>query len=90
MSERIETPRLEVPRVNIAAGSVGIANNQTGIYPIDSPGGWQLIGWTPLRLYDPMDNPPVLLNAGDYIRFVPISEDEYLRNVKGGEVYGKD
>ena len=90
MSERIETPRLEVPRVNIAAGSVGIANNQTGIYPIDSPGGWQLIGWTPLRLYDPLDNPPVLLNVGDYIRFVPISEDEYLRNVKGGEAYGKD
>jgi inhibitor of KinA len=78
MNPKIETPRLKVPRTKIPAGSVGIADKQTGIYPIDSPGGWQLIGRTPIKLYDPFENPPVLLNAGDYIRFVPIDEDEYF------------
>lgn len=78
MSEKIETPRLQVPRTKIPAGSTGIAGKQTGIYPIDSPGGWQLIGRTPVRLYEPLSDPPVLLNAGDYVRFVPIEEDEYL------------
>lgn len=78
MSEKIATPRLEVPRSTIPAGSVGIAGAQTGIYPIDSPGGWQLIGRTPVKLYDPTRETPVLLNAGDFIRFVRIDEDEYL------------
>ncbi|WP_409228812.1 5-oxoprolinase subunit PxpB [Gudongella sp. SC589] len=77
MSEKIATPRLEVPRTIIPAGSVGIAASQTGIYPIDSPGGWQLIGRTPIKLYDPLAEVPVLLNAGDYVRFKPISEDKY-------------
>jgi len=72
LDERLETPRLEVPRPRIPAGSVGIAGKQTGIYPIDSPGGWQLIGWTPLRMFDPQREPPVLVNAGDVVRFVPI------------------
>lgn len=79
MDERLETPRLQIPRTKIPAGSTGIAGKQTGIYPIDSPGGWQLIGRTPVKLYDPLLNPPVLLNAGDYLRFVPISKEEYLR-----------
>lgn len=79
MDERIETPRLQVPRTKISAGSVGIAGKQTGIYPIDSPGGWQLIGRTPIKLYNPLENPPVLLNAGDYIRFVPIDEEDYSK-----------
>lgn len=79
MDERIETPRLQIPRTKIPAGSVGIAGKQTGIYPIDSPGGWQLIGCTPLKLYEPLLNPPVLLKAGDYVRFVPIGEEEYLK-----------
>ena len=78
MSEKIETPRLQTPRTKIPAGSTGIAGKQTGIYPIDSPGGWQLIGRTPVRLYDPLTDPPVLLNAGDYVRFVPINEEDYL------------
>lgn len=78
MDERIATPRLQVPRMKIPAGSAGIAGSQTGMYPIDSPGGWQLIGRTPIRLYDPLIEPPVLLNAGDYIRFVSISEEEFL------------
>ncbi|SHJ07757.1 5-oxoprolinase subunit PxpB [Lutispora thermophila] len=77
MSEKIETPRLKTPRTKIPAGSVGIAGKQTGIYPIDSPGGWQLIGRTPVKLFDPFAEPPVLLNPGDYVRFVPIDEKEY-------------
>lgn len=79
MSKEIETPRLQVPRTKIPAGSTGIAGSQTGIYPIDSPGGWQLIGRTPVKLYDPLATPPVLLNAGDYVRFVPVTEQEYLK-----------
>lgn len=77
MDEKIATPRLKTPRTKITGGSVGIAGNQTGIYPIDSPGGWQLIGKTPLKLYDPNRNPPILLQSGDYIKFVEINEKEY-------------
>ena len=72
MSNRIATPRLTTPRTVIPAGSVGIAQQQTGIYPVQSPGGWQLIGRTPVRLFDPERRPPVLVEAGDYLRFVPI------------------
>lgn len=79
MDERIATPRLENPRTRIPAGSTGIAGSQTGIYPIDSPGGWQLIGRTPIKLYNPEDDPPVLLKAGDYVRFKPVDEEEYRR-----------
>ena len=77
MDEKIATPRLKSPRLKIAAGSVGIAGSQTGMYPSESPGGWQLIGRTPLKLYDENKEPPVFVNAGDYIRYVSISEDEY-------------
>ena len=77
MDERLETPRLKTPRTRIPAGSTGIAAKQTGIYPIDSPGGWQLIGRTPLKLYDPYSDPPVLLKAGNYVRFEAISPEEY-------------
>lgn len=77
MSEKIETPRLKVPRTKIPAGSVGIAGKQTGIYPIESPGGWQLIGKTPIKLYDPKSQIPIILQAGDYIRFIPILKEEY-------------
>jgi inhibitor of KinA len=79
MSERLETPRLTSPRTRIPAGSVGIAGKQTGIYPIDSPGGWQLIGRTPLRLFDPTRASVVLIEAGDYVRFTQIDEQEYER-----------
>lgn len=78
MDERIATPRIKVPRTKISGGSVGIAGNQTGIYPIDSPGGWQIIGKTPLKLYDPYREPPILLKAGNYIKFTQISEEEYI------------
>jgi KipI family sensor histidine kinase inhibitor len=77
MSDRLETHRLAEPRTCIPAGSVGIAGKQTGIYPIDSPGGWQIIGRTPLRLFDPHRDPAVLIAAGDYIRFSRIDEREY-------------
>ena len=77
LDERIATPRLESPRVKIPAGSVGIAGSQTGMYPSESPGGWQLIGRTPLKLYDPEKEPPVFIQAGDYIRYVAITESEY-------------
>ncbi len=77
MSQAIATPRLETPRVKIPAGSVGIAGTQTGVYPIDSPGGWQLIGRTPVRMYDPEREPPILPEAGKYIRFRSIDRREY-------------
>ncbi len=79
MDEKIATPRKEKPRTIIPAGSVGIAGNQTGIYPIESPGGWQLIGRTPVMLFDPASNNPVLLQAGDRIRFSPVDETEFNR-----------
>ncbi|MBF4694427.1 5-oxoprolinase subunit PxpB [Fusibacter ferrireducens] len=77
MSDAISTPRLSAPREKITKGSVGIAGNQTGIYPIDSPGGWQLIGRTPIVLFDPNREPAVLLRSGQYISFDPIEKDEY-------------
>ncbi len=77
MDERIATPRLAAPRTRISGGSVGIAGSQTGIYPVDSPGGWQLIGKTPLKLYDAVSSNPILLSAGNYIRFVPVTEEHY-------------
>lgn len=67
----LETPRRAEPRTAIPAGSVGIAGAQTGVYPIESPGGWQLIGRTRLRVFDPRRDPPTLLRAGDVVRFVP-------------------
>ena len=74
LDERIHTPRLANPRIKISAGSVGIGGSQTGIYPLDSPGGWQLMGMTPVKTYDPDREVPILLEAGDYIRFIPIDE----------------
>lgn len=79
MDKAITTPRLQTPRTRIPAGSVGIAGEQTGVYPIDSPGGWQLIGRTPLRMFDPNRADPFLPEAGSYIRFLPISEQAYAR-----------
>lgn len=78
MDKRIATPRLSSPRTLIPAGSVGIAGSQTGTYPSDSPGGWQIIGRTPLVLYDGSKESPTLLQAGDYVRYVPIDVTEYI------------
>ena len=85
MDPRLEVPRLESPRTRIPAGSVGIGGKQTGIYPLASPGGWQLIGATPLRIYDPNREKPIVYAAGDYIRFVPISEAEFHRIRSGAD-----
>jgi len=77
MNPRIATPRLATPRTVVPAGSVGIAGNQTGVYPSASPGGWRLIGRTPLALADRSADPPCLLRAGNRIRFVPVDEPTY-------------
>lgn len=77
MDSRINMPRLQVPRVSIPAGSVGIAGSQTGIYPLDSPAGWQIIGKTPLRIYDPNREAPFLLDSGMRLSFYPITQAEF-------------
>jgi len=79
LSEKLHTPRLETPRTFVPEGSVGIANDQTGIYPVASPGGWQLIGRTPVKLFAPGRPNPFLYQAGDRIKFRPISAEEYAR-----------
>ncbi|RTZ98458.1 MAG: allophanate hydrolase subunit 1 [Deltaproteobacteria bacterium] len=77
LPESLHTPRLETPRPAVAAGSVGIANNQTGMYTVQTPGGWRIIGRTPLRLFDPDRSEPVPYQAGDQIRFKSISRQKY-------------
>ena len=79
MSERIATPRLPTPRVRMAPGSVGIAERQTGIYPLASPGGWRVIGRSPIRMFDPRREPPSLVQAGDLVRFTSIDEARYRK-----------
>lgn len=70
LDNTIVVPRLEAPRTRVPAGTVAIAGSQTGIYPIDSPGGWQLIGWTPLQLFDPVSESPFLFSPGDEVKFI--------------------
>ncbi len=77
LDPQIATPRLATPRLKIAPGSVGIAGEQTGMYPIESPGGWQIIGRTPLRLFQPESDQPFYYQTGDYIHFDVISRAEY-------------
>lgn len=79
MAERLAVPRLDSPRTVIPPGAVGIGGKQTGIYPLASPGGWRLIGRTPVKLYDPRRRDPILYRAGDYIRFYPIPQEEFDR-----------
>ena len=81
LPSKISTPRRENPRKEIPAGSIGIGGKQTGIYSIKSPGGWNIIGRTPLRMFDPQKNPPVLLRTGDRVRFRPITRDEFERSI---------
>jgi inhibitor of KinA len=76
--KEIATARRETPRVRVPKGSVGIARNQTGIYPVESPGGWQILGRTPLILFDPQRRPPSLLQAGDQVTFIPIPQEEFF------------
>ena len=74
--DAIATPRRETPRTLVSKGSVGIAQKQTGIYPVDSPGGWQIIGWTPVKLFDPDGQPPSHLVMGDRVQFYAITAQE--------------
>ena len=82
VDQKIQIPRKENPRTQIEAGSVGIAGEQTGIYPLQSPGGWQIIGRTPLQLFNKEKTEPVLLQPGDQIKFYSISKHEF-RNYQG-------
>ncbi len=84
MDKRIEAPRLDSPRTAIPAGAVGIGGKQTGIYPLASPGGWRLIGRTPVKVYDPERSEPIVYRAGDYIRFYPITADEFKEIERSG------
>ncbi|WP_196593738.1 5-oxoprolinase subunit PxpB [Pectinatus sottacetonis] len=77
MDERIAAPRKSEPRLSIPAGSIGIAGRQTGCYPISTPGGWQIIGRTPLNLFHADRPNPSLLNAGDSVKFIPISPEKF-------------
>ena len=77
LPKQLTTPRRATPRKEIPPGSVGIGGGQTGIYPLRSPGGWNLIGRTPLLLFDPTKSPPTLLQAGDRVRFRAITLDEF-------------
>ena len=77
MNEALATPRLDSPRTNVPTGSVGIAGNQTGIYPLSTPGGWNIIGRTPLKLFDKDDPGTSFVRMGDRIQFIAINQDEY-------------
>jgi inhibitor of KinA len=77
LDARIATPRRDTPRPRVPAGSVAIGGDQTGVYPLETPGGWQLIGRTPVKLFTPEAEPPCLLGAGDTVRFVAISRAEF-------------
>ncbi len=84
MEESLAQPRKAQPRPHVPAGSVGIAGWQTGIYPFASPGGWQIIGRTSMRLFDPEAPQPAALRAGDRVRFVPVQEQDAITVRKGG------
>jgi len=77
VDDRIAMPRHATPRVRVPSGSVGIAGIQTGVYPAETPGGWQLIGRTPVKPFDPFRDPPFLMKAGDAVQFYPIERGEY-------------
>jgi len=77
LPEELVTPRLKTPRLVVPKGSVAIAQRQTGIYSMESPGGWQILGQTPVELFDPGKDPPALLQMGDLVQFYPISEKEF-------------
>lgn len=75
----IATPRLASPRLTVPKGAVAIADNQTAVYPAESPGGWNLIGLCPTPMFDPHQNPAMKVEVGDRVRFTPVSRDEFIR-----------
>jgi KipI family sensor histidine kinase inhibitor len=76
LPEALAVPRRRTPRTRVPKGSVGIAQRQTGIYPVESPGGWHIIGWTPIELFDPLRQPPSLLEMGDRVKFEAVRQVE--------------
>jgi KipI family sensor histidine kinase inhibitor len=84
LDPRLATPRLATPRAEVPAGSVAIGGAQTGVYPVASPGGWRIVGRTPLRLFDPSRAEPFLLAPGDRVRFAPVDAAAFQRLVAGG------
>jgi KipI family sensor histidine kinase inhibitor len=84
LPQTLVVPRLKTPRLVVPKGSVAIAQRQTGIYSMESPGGWQILGRTPVELFNPEKDPPALLQMGDFVQFYPISEEEFHNwNLKG-------
>jgi KipI family sensor histidine kinase inhibitor len=77
VDDKIAVPRLDTPRTKVPAGSVGIAGKQTGLYGIESPGGWRLIGRTPVKTFDYKKIPPIPIKPGDIVKFYPITREEY-------------
>jgi KipI family sensor histidine kinase inhibitor len=77
LPDELVTPRRDTPRTRVPQGSVGIAQKQTGVYPVESPGGWQIIGRTPITLFDPNRQPPTPLEMGDTVKFIPITKEAY-------------
>lgn len=78
LNEKLNMPRMSTPRTRVPAGSVAIAGSQTGIYPVDSPGGWHILGWTPLTLFDPTSENPFLFAPGDIVKFIPMESGSLL------------
>jgi inhibitor of KinA len=87
LPEKLAVPRLERPRQNVRSGAVGIGGSQTGIYPADVPSGWRIIGTTPVTLFSPEKEEPFLFSSGHYIKFVPISEEQFLAIKQMGEAF---
>ncbi len=85
LSERLTVPRLPTPRLKVSAGSVGIAGTQTGVYPVESPGGWRIIGCTSLCLFDASRRPPTPILPGDKVRFVRLDEGDYHKGAGARE-----
>ena len=77
LPQALVTPRLKTPRLSVPKGSVAIAQRQTGIYSMESPGGWRILGRTPVELFDPGKDPPALLQMGYFVQFYPIGEEEF-------------
>lgn len=86
LSKKITAPRLEFPRAKVAAGSVGIGGEQTGIYPAEVPSGWRIIGITPITLFHLENDFPALLSPGNYVKFVPVEYEEFLA-IKADKTY---
>ncbi len=85
LAEKLQTPRLATPRTSVPAGSVGIAGNQTGVYPLDSPGGWRIIGRTPLTMFDKSATPPSRLQTGDRVQFTAVPRSSFDEMVQSAQ-----